>query len=29
MKDHYSYWAKIEDMGAINGNGWRRGIGRL
>lgn len=29
MKDHYSYWAKIEDMRAINGNGWQRGIGRL
>ena len=21
MKDHYSYWAKIEDMRAINGTG--------
>lgn len=27
MKDHYSYWAKIEDMRAINGNGWRRESG--
>lgn len=29
MKGHSPYWAKIEDMRAIKGNGWRRGIGRL
>ena len=27
MKGHSPYWAKIEDMRAIKGNGWRRGIG--
>ena len=29
MKGHYSYWAKIEDIRTINGNGWRRGIGAI